>query len=209
MAKEKAPKIVKGHTHLINVFEPYTLVAGVDEVGRGCLAGVVVAAAVIVPSDFYHPKLRDSKKMTQQQREEAAAYIKEHAIAYRIEEVSPADIDRINITQASWLAMDKAIHFLAPQPEHVLVDGNVFYPNYPIGYTTVVKGDDTYTAISAAACIAKVYRDELMTKLDAAHPEYDWKNNKGYGAPKHIAGLKEFGATPYHRKTFIKNFVEV
>lgn len=209
MAKEKAPKVVKGHTHLLNAFEPYTSVAGVDEVGRGCLAGCVVAAAVILPADFYHPKLRDSKKMTLPQREEAALYIKENAIAYSIQEVSPAEIDSLNILQASWLAMDKAIKALSYIPDHILVDGNAFYNRYHIEYTTVIKGDDTYAAISAAACLAKVYRDHLMTELDAAHPQYDWKGNKGYGTAKHIAALKEFGATPYHRKTFIKNFVEV
>lgn len=209
MAKEKAPKVVKGHTHLLNSFEPYTSVAGVDEVGRGSISGPVVAAAVILPPGFYHPKLRDSKKMTQAQRVEVAIYIKENAIAYSIQEVSAADIDRINILQASWQAMDMAINGLSTVPDHVLVDGNAFYPHYHIGYTTVIKGDDTYAAISAAACLAKVYRDELMTQLDAKHPEYDWKQNNGYGVPKHISALKEFGATPYHRKTFIKNFIPV
>lgn len=209
MAKETTPKVVKGHTHLLNTFEPYTLVAGVDEVGRGALVSSVVAAAVILPPDFYHPKLRDSKKMTRAHREEVAIYIKEKAIAYSIQEVSAAEIDHINILQASWLAMDMAIKSLSTPPDHVLVDGNAFYPNYRFSYTTVIKGDDTYTAISAAACLAKVYRDELMTQLDAKYPEYDWKNNKGYGTKKHVDGIEKYGITPYHRRSFVKNFIRL
>lgn len=179
---------------------------GVDEVGRGCCAGPVVAAAVILPRDFYHPKLKDSKKMTEKARIEVDKYIREHAISYAIAEVSPADIDRINILNASILAMHKSIHQLSPKPQFIIVDGNQFKPYFEgdltIDHECHVKGDANWASIAAASVLAKVYRDTLMEKLDKDFPGYGWASNKGYITKEHLQAIADKGYNDQHRKSY-------
>jgi len=179
-----------------------TVEVGTDEAGRGCLAGPVVAAAVILPSDFDHPLLNDSKKLTEKQRDLLRPIIEEKALAFGVAFISEEKIDEIIILQASILAMHKSIEKLSIMPEHIIVDGNKFKPFRNIPHTTIVKGDAKFMSIAAASVLAKTYRDEFMHKIDAEYPNYCWNQNKGYPTKKHRDAIREFGATLYHRKTF-------
>ncbi|SDW47191.1 RNase HII [Lutibacter oricola] len=183
-------------------FKKNVLEAGTDEAGRGCLAGPVVAAAVILSEDFEHPLLNDSKQLTEKQRELLRPFIEEHALAYGVAFVSEEKIDEINILQASILGMHESIKKLKTQPEHIIVDGNKFKPLGDIPYKTVVKGDAKYMSIAAASVLAKTYRDDFMQKIDEELPNYFWKKNKGYPTKQHRDAIREFGVTKYHRKTF-------
>lgn len=176
--------------------------AGLDEVGRGCLAGPVVAAAVILPKDYVHYTLNDSKQLSRAQREMLRVDIERDALAWAVAEVSPADIDRINILKASFLAMHRAVDALALKPEHLLVDGNRFMPYPMIPHTCLIKGDAHYMSIAAASVLAKVYRDDLMVRLGTEFPQYGWAQNVGYPTPIHRAAIREFGPTKYHRMSF-------
>ncbi|MDO5016879.1 MAG: ribonuclease HII [Porphyromonas sp.] len=178
------------------------LEAGIDEVGRGCLAGPVVAAAVILPEDICIEGLHDSKKLTAKKRELLTERIKEVAIAYAVAEVPPAEIDRLNILQATYRAMNSAVASLAVSPEFLLVDGNRFRAESDIPYQTIVGGDDKVASIAAASILAKTYRDHLMHRLAIAYPGYDWEHNVGYGTAKHIEAIKRLGITPLHRRSF-------
>ena len=179
-----------------------TVEVGTDEAGRGCLAGPVVAAAVILPSDFDHPLLNDSKQLTEKQRAILRPIIEEKALAFAVAFVSEEKIDEINILQASILAMHRSIEKLSITPEHIIVDGNKFKPFKNIPHTTVVKGDAKFMSIAAASVLAKTHRDAFMHKIDAEYPNYCWNQNKGYPTKKHRDAIREFGASFYHRKTF-------
>lgn len=176
--------------------------AGCDEAGRGCLAGAVYAAAVILPPDFKNEMLNDSKQLTEKQRYALRSVIEESALAWAVGIVSPEEIDQINILNASFLAMHRAIDQLKIRPEHLLIDGNRFnpYPNIP--HTTIVKGDGKYLSIAAASILAKTYRDDYMNQLHREYPVYDWDHNKGYPTKKHRAAIAEHGISPYHRKSY-------
>lgn len=176
--------------------------AGLDEVGRGCLAGPVVAAAVILPKDYAHPVLNDSKQLSRAQRETLRVDIERDAIAWAVAEVSPADIDRINILKASFLAMHRAVDALTSRPEHLIVDGNRFVPYPMIPHTCLVKGDAHYLSIAAASVLAKTFRDDLMTRLSAEFAQYGWAQNVGYPTPAHRAAIRQFGPTKHHRMSF-------
>ena len=175
--------------------------AGCDEAGRGCLAGPVYAAAVILPKDFSNELLNDSKKLTEAQRYALREVIEREALAWAVGVVAAAEIDEINILKASFLAMQRAVEQLKIVPEHLLIDGNRFTP-YKIPYTTVVKGDAKFMSIAAASILAKTYRDDYMLGISRDYPQYDWQKNKGYPTPKHRAAIREHGATPHHRMTF-------
>lgn len=187
---------------LLPYFSPLGLEAGLDEAGRGCLAGPVVAAAVILPKDFHHPYLTDSKQMTLRQRNELKHLVREYAIDYAIAEVDASKIDEINILKASILAMHLAVDKLTHRPEHLLVDGNRFY-SYPLTpHTCIIKGDSKYFSIAAASILAKTHRDELMEKAAIDHPGYGWERNAGYPTLQHRKAILENGLTILHRKTF-------
>ena len=181
---------------------PDKIEAGCDEAGRGCLAGPVFAAAVILPEGFSNELLNDSKKLTEAQRYKLREVIEREAAAWAVGIVTAEEIDEINILRASILAMKRAVEPLKITPEHLLIDGNRFTPYKNIPYTTVVKGDATYMSIAAASILAKTYRDDYMQKIAEEYPAYDWKNNKGYPTAKHRAAIKAHGATPHHRMTF-------
>ena len=176
--------------------------AGCDEAGRGCLAGSVYAAAVILPPDYQNPDLNDSKKLTDKKRKALREQIERDAVAWAVGIVTPDEIDKINILNASILAMHRALDQLKARPEAVIVDGNRFKPYQNLPYTTIVKGDGKYLAIAAASILAKTYRDDYMDALAEEYPQYDWKSNKGYPTKKHRAAIKEFGVTPYHRMSY-------
>ena len=178
------------------------LEAGTDEAGRGCLAGPVVAAAVILPENFEHPLLNDSKQLTEKQRIILKPFIEENALAFGVAFISELKIDEINILQASILAMHKSIEMLSIAPEHIIVDGNKFKPFKNIPHKTIVKGDAKYMSIAAASVLAKTYKDEFMQKIDMEFPNYFWKQNKGYPTKQHRDAIRAFGITNYHRKTF-------
>ena len=180
----------------------YKNICGVDEAGRGPLAGNVVAAAVILPTGLVIDGLNDSKKLTEAQRYKLREVIEREAAAWAVGIVTAEEIDEINILRASILAMKRAVEQLKITPEHLLIDGNRFTPYKNIPYTTVVKGDATYMSIAAASILAKTYRDDYMQKIAEEYPAYDWKNNKGYPTAKHRAAIKAHGATPHHRMTF-------
>ena len=181
---------------------PDIIEAGCDEAGRGCLAGPVFAAAVILPKNFSNELLNDSKKLTEAQRYTLREIIEREAVAWAVGIVSAEEIDEINILRASILAMKRAVEQLGTQPEHLLIDGNRFTPYKNIPYTTVVKGDATFMSIAAASILAKTYRDDYMQKIAKEFPAYDWEKNKGYPTPKHRAAIRAFGPTPHHRMTF-------
>ncbi len=183
-------------------YQKELLEAGTDEAGRGCLSGPVVAAAVILPDDFSHPFLNDSKQLTEKQREELKPFIEEHALSWAVGFVNEKKIDEINILQASILAMHKSIKKLKIKPEFIIVDGNKFKPYHEISHQTIVKGDSKFMSIAAASVLAKTYRDEFMEKIGLEFPEYNWKQNKGYPTKQHRNAIREFGITKYHRKTF-------
>lgn len=176
--------------------------AGCDEAGRGCLAGAVYAAAVILPPDFICETLNDSKKLTEKQRYELRPIIEKEAVAWAVGIVSPEEIDQINILNASFLAMHRAIEQLTVSPEYLLIDGNRFKPYPGIPHSCEVKGDGRFLSIAAASVLAKTYRDDYMNALHNQYPQYKWDENKGYPTKAHRAAIREFGATPYHRKTF-------
>lgn len=176
--------------------------AGCDEAGRGCLAGSVYAAAVILPEDYVNESLNDSKQLTAKRRYELRDEIERDALAWAVGIVTPAEIDEINILNASILAMHRALDGLKLRPEAIIVDGNRFKPYNFIPYTTVVKGDGKYLSIAAASILAKTYRDDYMDRLALEYPQYDWIDNKGYPTRKHRQAIAEYGITEYHRKTF-------
>lgn len=177
-----------------------TLIAGVDEVGRGPLIGPVVAAAVILPKGFYHPGIKDSKKLSEKKREELYKVITENALSIGVGTVSEEVIDEINIYEATKTAMKEAINNLSPSPEHVLIDAMKLDLKMPS--TSIIKGDALSESIAAASIIAKVTRDHLLMKMDEEYPMYDLKNNKGYGTKKHLEALEKYGACKYHRKSY-------
>ena len=176
--------------------------AGCDEAGRGCLAGPVTAAAVILPPDFHTDLINDSKQLTERQREQLRPVIEREALAWAVAMVSPQEIDRMNILRASITAMHRALDQLSVRPEGILVDGNRFYPYQDIPHTTIVKGDGKMLCIAAASILAKTHRDELMRRLHEEFPQYGWDRNKGYPTPDHRAAIAAHGVTPYHRHTF-------
>ena len=176
--------------------------AGCDEAGRGCLAGSVYAAAFILPKDFQDEELNDSNQLTEHQRYKLREIIERNAIAWAVGVVSPEEIDKINIINASFLAMHRAISSLKVKPEFLLIDGNRFNKYKDIPYQTIVKGDGKYLSIAAASILAKTYRDDYMNKLDQEYPQYDWKDNKGYPTKKHRQAIRDYGVTPYHRMTY-------
>ena len=178
------------------------LEAGCDEAGRGCLAGAVYAAAVILPQDFRNERLNDSKQLTEHQRYALREVIEREALAWAVGVVTPQEIDEINILNASFLAMHRAVAQLKIRPQHLLIDGNRFKPYPGIPHTTVVKGDGKYLSIAAASILAKTYRDDYMNRLHEEYPYYDWNHNKGYPTRKHRAAIAEDGMTPYHRLSF-------
>ena len=176
--------------------------AGCDEAGRGCLAGSVFAAAVILPDNYQNETLNDSKQLTEKRRYELRAQIEQDAIAWAIGIVTPEEIDKINILNASILAMHRALDQLKVRPEAVIVDGNRFKPYQELPFTTIVKGDGKYLSIAAASILAKTYRDDYMNVLAEKYPLYDWQNNKGYPTKAHRAAIREHGITPFHRKSY-------
>lgn len=176
--------------------------AGCDEAGRGCLAGSVYAAAVILPPNYQNQELNDSKKLTDKKRKALREQIERDAVAWAVGVVTAEEIDQINILNASILAMHRALDQLKVRPEAVIVDGNRFKPYNDLPYTTIVKGDGKYMAIAAASILAKTYRDDYMDALAEEYPQYDWKSNKGYPTKKHRAAIQQYGITPYHRKSY-------
>jgi ribonuclease HII len=181
---------------------PNTIEAGCDEAGRGCLAGPVFAAAVILPQDFRHDELNDSKQLSLKVREKLRIEIEKEAISWAIGFCSPEEIDTINILNASFLAMHRAVEKLSRVPEHLLIDGNRFKPYPGISHTCIVKGDGKFLSIAAASVLAKTYRDDLMEKLHIEFPDYYWNSNKGYPTLSHRKAILKHGITRYHRKTF-------
>ena len=187
---------------LLPYMEAGRIEAGCDEAGRGCLAGAVFAAAVILPPDFQNEELNDSKKLSEKRRYALRPVIEKEALAWAVGIVTPEEIDKINILKASFLAMHRAIDQLAIKPEHLLIDGNRFTPYPDIPHTTVVKGDGKLLSIAAASILAKTYRDDYMNSLAADYPEYHWLENKGYPTKAHREAIRIHGITPYHRKSF-------
>lgn len=193
---------MRAEPHLKNFMNPDLIEAGCDEAGRGPLAGPVFAAAVILPKDFYHPQLNDSKKMTEKAREELRPIIEREAIAWAVVEVSAEEIDTINILNASITGMQRAVRKLSIKPEFLLIDGNRFKPFDDYKYQCVVKGDATYASIAAASVLAKTYRDEYMRQLAQEFPQYGWERNMGYPTKEHVQAIIEHGYTQHHRKSF-------
>lgn len=187
---------------LLPFHQPDRREAGCDEAGRGCLAGPVFAAAVILPQDFFHPLLNDSKQLTEPQRNELRAVIEQCALAWSVASAGPQEIDRINILQASFLAMHRALDGLSVRPEHILVDGNRFRRYSDVPHLCVVKGDGKYAAIAAASVLAKTYRDAEMRQLADQFPHYDWATNKGYPTEAHREAIRRHGLSLHHRKSF-------
>ena len=185
------------NTYYINKVE-----AGCDEAGRGCLAGSVYAAAVILPPDYKNELLNDSKQLSEKKRYLLRSMIEKDALAWAVGVVTDEEIDKINILNASILAMHRALDALKVRPEAIIIDGNRFKPYQDVPYTTIVKGDGKYLSIAAASILAKTYRDDYMQSIAEEFPQYDWKSNKGYPTKKHRAAIKEFGISPYHRKSF-------
>ena len=176
--------------------------AGCDEAGRGCLAGSVYAAAVIFPENYQNEELNDSKQLTDKRRKQLREIIERDAVAWAVGIVTPEEIDKINILNASILAMHRALDQLKVRPEAVIVDGNRFKPYQKLPHTTIVKGDGKYLSIAAASILAKTYRDDYMDALAEEYPQYDWLSNKGYPTKKHRDAIRQYGMTPYHRKSF-------
>ncbi len=187
---------------LKSFFQEGILEAGCDEAGRGCLAGPVCAAAVILPADFYHPLLNDSKQLKKDERDLLRPIIEEQAIAWSVSFVDHLEIDQINILNASFKAMHLSITKLQVKPELLLIDGNRFSPYLGIAHQCVIKGDSKYTSIAAASILAKTHRDELMENLHEQFPHYHWESNKGYPTSKHKLAIQQFGYTPYHRLSY-------
>lgn len=203
MGTVRIQKVIPYDHPLLSCHTPGRTEAGTDEVGRGCLAGPVVAAAVILPDGYCHPKLRDSKKMTKRQREEVYEHIKENAVSYFVAAGSVEHIQRVNILNASIDAMHEAVRGLQVDPDFLLVDGNQFRPIEGIPHECVVKGDGKYASIAAAAVLAKVERDKLMEKLAEKYPGYGWETNAGYGTKAHVEAIRNMGVTRWHREGFL------
>ncbi len=176
--------------------------AGCDEAGRGCLAGPVFAAAVILPPDFYHPLLNDSKQVVEGTRDILRSFIEQNAVAYSVARVDHEEIDRINILKASFKAMHLALDKLKKRPKLLLIDGNRFTKYRRTPHECIIKGDGIYSSIAAASILAKTYRDEYMRNLHEFYPSYKWKTNKGYGTYEHRQAIAQFGPSPYHRRSF-------
>lgn len=176
--------------------------AGCDEAGRGCLAGSVYAAAVILPDDYDNPDLNDSKQMSERQRYALREQVMSDAVAWAVGVVTPDEIDHINILNASILAMHRALDQLSVRPQAVIVDGNRFKPYADLPYTTIVKGDGKYQAIAAASILAKTFRDDYMARLDTEYPMYGWRKNKGYPTREHRKAIRQHGISPYHRRSY-------
>ena len=189
---------------LQNHLKPNCIEVGVDEAGRGCLAGDVYAAAVILPEGFCNDLLNDSKQLTEKQRDELRIVIEREAVAWAVGVVTAKEIDEINILNASILAMHRALEQVEKKLkfDHIIIDGNRFKPYKKVEYQTVVKGDGKYMSIAAASVLAKTHRDEYMCRLHVEYPQYDWKGNKGYPTKKHRLAIEKYGTTPYHRMTF-------
>ncbi len=183
-------------------YHPGLIEAGCDEAGRGCLAGSVYAAAVILPPDYVNEQLNDSKKLTERQRYALREVILRDATAWAVGVVTPEEIDKINILNASFLAMHRALDQLSVRPEAIIVDGNRFRPYGNLPYATIVKGDGKYLSIAAASILAKTFRDDYMNHLAEEYPMYDWQSNKGYPTRKHREAIRQHGITPYHRKSY-------
>ena len=180
---------------------PNVIEAGCDEAGRGCLAGPVFAAAVVLPPDFHNDLLNDSKQLTERQRYALREVIEREAAAWAVAECSPEEIDKLNILRCSILAMQRAVEKLSVKPEHLIIDGNRWY-TYPIPADTIVKGDATFMSIAAASILAKTYRDDRMKALAKDYPQYGWDKNMGYPSKAHRDAIRQYGATPHHRMTF-------
>lgn len=187
---------------MLQHFPSDKIICGVDEAGRGCIAGPVVAAAVILPKDFSHGFLNDSKQLSEQQRNELRPIIERHAIAFGVGIIDNHKVDEVNILQATYLAMHQAIDQLKKKPELLIIDGNRFKPYKKITHETIIKGDGKFIEIAAASILAKTYRDEIMEKLHEEFPHYNWQKNKGYPTIEHRKAVKEFGSCIYHRQTF-------
>ncbi|MGB0897403.1 MAG: ribonuclease HII [Flavobacteriaceae bacterium] len=187
---------------LLSYFQENLLECGTDEAGRGCLAGPVTAAAVILPDSFHNSILNDSKQLSEKKREILRPIIESDALSYGVCHVFENEIDSINILNASITAMQRSISQLTPQPEFIIVDGNKFKPYNNVPYETIVKGDGKYLSIAAASVLAKTYRDAYMDKIHQEFPMYNWKKNKGYPTKEHRGAIKKYGVTKYHRKSF-------
>jgi len=183
-------------------YSGFSLEAGTDEAGRGCLSGPVVAAAVILPQGFEHSFLNDSKLISEKKRKELRPFIEKHALAFGVSFVDQDEVDKFNVLQASIIGMQRSISLLSITPEFIIVDGNKFKPYKDIPYETIVKGDAKFMSIAAASVLAKTYRDEYMEKIHNEFSVYNWKKNKGYPTKEHRNAIREFGVTKYHRKTF-------
>jgi ribonuclease HII len=190
---------------LLNNLYPDKTEAGCDEAGRGCLAGPVFAAAVILPAGFKNELLNDSKKLTERHRVELRTIIENEAVAWAVATVDAEEIDKINILNASFLAMHRAIDKLTVKPEYLLIDGNRFKPYKSIPHHCIVKGDGKYLSIAAASILAKTYRDDFMKSIHEQYPRYYWNKNKGYPTMQHKLAIQKHGLTPFHRKTFNSN----
>ena len=202
MKEPETPSVEISRRTLKTFFRQGALEAGCDEAGRGCLAGPVFAAAVILPDGFSHPLLNDSKKMTARDRDTLRAVIEREAVAWSVESVSAERIDRINILNASFEAMTGAVARLATNPDLLLIDGNRFRTTLLIPYECIIGGDGVYASIAAASVLAKTHRDEIMERLAGEFPEYGWSRNKGYPTRQHREAIARHGLTPHHRKTF-------
>lgn len=187
---------------LQNYFQEELLEAGCDEAGRGCLAGPVFAAAVILPKGFYHPLLNDSKQVTEEDRYELRTYIEQHATAFAVANLCNKQIDKLNILKASFKSMHLAVKQLDPAPQLLLIDGNRFIPYKRIPHKCIIQGDGIYASIAAASILAKTYRDDYMKELHEKFPQYNWLKNKGYGTKEHQQALEKWGPCKYHRQSF-------
>jgi len=195
-------KTSKPRTQLKSFYLPHVLEAGCDEAGRGCLAGPVFAAAVILPNLFEHPLLTDSKQINEKNRYSLREEIEKSALFFAVAMIDNQTIDQINILNSSILAMHKALEQLQKQPEHIIVDGNRFKKYGKIPHQCVIKGDSLYYSIAAASILAKTYRDDFMTKIHLEYPQYNWQQNKGYPTKAHRKAISNYGISPYHRKSF-------
>ncbi len=187
---------------LLSCLDSSRIEAGCDEAGRGCLAGSVFAAAVVLPPDYFNQELNDSKQLSEKKRYALRPVIEQDALAWAVGIVTPEEIDKINILNASFLAMHRAVEQLKVRPQHLLIDGNRFTPYPGISHTTVIKGDGKYLSIAAASVLAKTYRDDYMDQLAEEYPDYCWTQNKGYPTKAHREAIRRVGISPYHRKTF-------
>lgn len=190
------------HNTLKSHFYPNLIEAGCDEAGRGCLAGSVFAAAVILPPNYDNAELNDSKQLSRKKRNALRQTIINDAVAWAVGEVTPQEIDEINILRASFLAMHRALDQLTTRPQVIIVDGNRFTPYHDLPYTTIIKGDGKYQDIAAASILAKTFRDDYMDRLAQEYPQYDWQSNMGYPTRKHREAIRAYGITPYHRRSY-------